>query len=104
MAEKLRWTSAAARDLEEIADYICRDSPSYAAAFVEKILAAAASIPDWPESGSIVPEFDDSSVREVFVRPYRLIYQTRGEVACILAIIHGARDLLGSWNVSERRP
>jgi plasmid stabilization system protein ParE len=34
MARKVKWTEAAWSDLEEAADYIARDSPHYAAAFV----------------------------------------------------------------------
>lgn len=40
-----------------------------------------------------VPEVGDESVRELFVKSYRLIYEIRREHVVILALIHGARRL-----------
>lgn len=36
MARKVIWTEVAWNDLEEAADYIAKDSPHYAAAFVRE--------------------------------------------------------------------
>ena len=47
----------------------------------------------------MVPEFGDATIREVFVRRYRLIYQVAGETVYVIGFIHGARDLQG---LSER--
>lgn len=41
MAWKVMWTASAWRDLEEVAEYIAKDSPHYAAAFVREMLYAA---------------------------------------------------------------
>jgi plasmid stabilization system protein ParE len=40
-----------------------------------------------------VPELNDPSVRELFVKRYRLIYELRPDRIVILAFIHGARQL-----------
>ena len=78
-------------DLEAAAEYIARDSEAYAAAFVEETKAAAASLSEMAERGQIVPEIRDASIRELLVRPYRVVYHlTPGQVT-ILAIIHGVR-------------
>ena len=37
---------------------------------------------------------NDDSVREVFIKKYRLIYELRQNRIVILAFIHGARQLL----------
>jgi len=39
MAQRLIWSAAAADDLQSIVEYIARDSPRYAAAVADKILA-----------------------------------------------------------------
>jgi len=43
MARKVTWTKSARIDLEEVADYIGKDSPNYAGAFVREVRDAARS-------------------------------------------------------------
>jgi addiction module RelE/StbE family toxin len=102
MARKVTWTESAWIDLEEVADYIAKDSPHYARAFVREVRDAARSLTDLAKRGRLVPEFNDPSIRELFVRSYRLIYQVMGQTVYIVGFIHGARDLLALWE-RERR-
>jgi plasmid stabilization system protein ParE len=102
MAWKVTWTESAWIDLEEVADYIGKDSPHYAGAFVREVRDAARSLGYLAERGRTVPEFNDPSIRELFVRSYRLIYQVTGQTVYIVGFIHGARDLVALWE-SERR-
>jgi toxin ParE1/3/4 len=96
MAREVVWTEPALDDLEAAAEYIARDSEFYAAAFVQEARAAAASLSEMAERGQIVPEFRDASLRELLVRPYRLVYRLDTRQVTILAIIHGARRV---WRV-----
>ena len=41
MARMVKWTEVAWNDLEEVSDYIAKDSRYYAAAFVRKVHDAA---------------------------------------------------------------
>jgi addiction module RelE/StbE family toxin len=93
MARKVTWTQSAWKDLEEIAEYIAKDSPHYAAAFVLEARDAARSLTFVAERGRTVPEFNDPGIRELFVRSYRLIYQVKEKAVNIIGLIHGARDL-----------
>jgi plasmid stabilization system protein ParE len=43
--------------------------------------------------GRIVPEMRDASIRELFVFSYRVIYRVEGEVATVVAVVHGKRLL-----------
>jgi toxin ParE1/3/4 len=90
MAREVVWTDPAWEDLTAAAEYIARDSEAYAAAFVQEIKDAATSLSEMAERGQLVPEFD-ASIRELRVRPYRLIYHLTARQVTILAIIHGAR-------------
>ena len=87
------WSERAWSDLEQIADYIAKDSRAYAASFVRQVKAKARSLRRFPEAGAIVPEFNDPAIRETFIKGYRLIYQVSANEAQLLALIHGARDL-----------
>jgi addiction module RelE/StbE family toxin len=96
------WTATAWQDLEEVADYISKDSPHYAAAFVREARDAARSLVILAERGRIVPEFNHSSIRELFVGSYRLIYQVTEQTVIVLGFIHGARDLWTLWQPQGR--
>jgi plasmid stabilization system protein ParE len=84
------WTRPAWDDLESAADYIARDSRAYAAAFVRDVRAAASSLSQFAERGQVVPEFRDRTMRELLVKPYRLVYRVTGERVVVLALVHGA--------------
>ncbi len=98
MARKVIWTESAWSDVEEVADFISRDSMYYAKAFIKEIREAAGSLETLCERGRVVPEFDDKNIRELFVRNYRLIYQLSGNAVYIVGFIHGARDLWVLWD------
>ena len=102
MARKVTWTESAWIDLEEVADYIAKDSPHYAGAFIREVRDAARSLAYLAERGRIVPEFNDPLIRELIVKTYRLIYQVTERTTYILGFIHGARDLFALWE-RERR-
>jgi addiction module RelE/StbE family toxin len=93
LARKLTWSQSAWDDLEESAEYISRDSPNYARVFVNEIRKTAQSLVTLSERGRIVPEFNTSEIREVFVRSYRLIYRVSINEVIIIGLVHGARDL-----------
>jgi toxin ParE1/3/4 len=96
MARELVWAEPAWDDLESAADYIARDSIAYAAAFVQEIKDAAASLTEFADRGQVVPEFSDETLRELLVEPYRLVYRITPERVSVLAIVHGARRI---WRV-----
>jgi plasmid stabilization system protein ParE len=49
MARKIIWSFEATDDLNAIADYIAKDSPFYAAAFVQEIRDASRSLKEFSE-------------------------------------------------------
>lgn len=102
MARRVAWTETAWRDLEHVADYIAEDSPGYAAALVRRIRDQARSLEELAERGRIVPELDESTVRELVVGSYRLIYEIGETEVHVLGLIHGARDLSAFWDQEAR--
>jgi len=90
MARQVIWSDPAWEDVEAAAQYIGRDSESYAAAFVQNAKDAAGSLAHFAERGQVVPEISDESIRELLVRPYRLIYRISADQVLILTLVHGA--------------
>lgn len=93
MDKEVVWSLQATADLESIVEYIFRDSEFYATAVARELVAAARSLTTFADRGRIVPEYEDSTVREIIVRRYRLIYRVKPERVEVLRIIHGARQM-----------
>ena len=93
MALKIKWSPKAASNLEEICDYIAKDSEYYASLFAKRVTAKVKAIPQFPKSGRIVPEYKDENLREKVYENYRIVYRLKGELIEIVAICHGARPL-----------
>jgi toxin ParE1/3/4 len=102
MAQRVVWSFEAASDLEALAQFIAKDSAFYAAGFVQGVLDAGRSLKEFSERGRIVPEFANPSIRELFVREYRLIYTIEASRVVILGLIHGRRDLNKLWRERKR--
>lgn len=67
------------------------DSELYASLTVSRLVAAAGRLIQFPALGRVVPEFDRPDLRELIVRPYRLVYRLRGESIEIATVFHAAR-------------
>ena len=93
MAFALTWSDEAEEDLSQIHGYIARDSPVYASDFLLRLIAAAESLIEMPEKGRRVPEVQDSSLRELIIGNYRLVYRLKVAEVQVVGIIHGARLL-----------
>ena len=93
MALKIKWSPRAASNLENICDYIAKDSEYYAILFAKKVTAIIKAIPQFPKSGRIVPEYNDENLREKIYENYRIVYRLNGGLIEIVAICHGAKPL-----------
>ena len=90
-------TKDAARDLEEICDYIDRhDAPARADHVLEQIEKAFHSLSKHPQRGNSPKELLDIGIREyreIFFKPYRIIYRVIGDNVYVLVIADGRRDM-----------
>ena len=95
MAYRLIWSPSARFDLREISVYIAEAAPIAAAKFIRGIFNTVERLPCFPESGRIVPDFGDPSIREVIRRPCRIVYRIRhsDEVVEIIRVWHAARGI-----------
>jgi toxin ParE1/3/4 len=91
---QVRWSLTAGNDLQDIEDFIARDSILHAIAFVDRIIEFTETLLKSPHIGRIVPEFNRPDLREVIFRSYRIVYLAQDEAVFILRVVHGSRDLL----------
>jgi toxin ParE1/3/4 len=62
---KVIWTEQAVDDLSNIADYCSHFSENYASSIVTKLFNKTNILKSMPEAGRIVPEKNNTSIREL---------------------------------------
>jgi toxin ParE1/3/4 len=90
---KIIWSKRALMDLEDIAEYIAKDSIKYANITVTRIIQDAERLKDNPLVGRIVPEVNDEKYRELIKGNYRTIYTFDERKVSVLTVHHSSRDL-----------
>ena len=90
-------TQDAVNDLDAIHDYIFdHDSPERAAYVVDKIEETFQSLSLFPERGGYPVELLAVGIkeyREVFFKPYRIVYRVLNNEVYVMMIVDGRRDL-----------
>jgi toxin ParE1/3/4 len=88
---RIRWTEQAVEDLAGIKAYIARDSLMLAQLVVVRLYTAVDQLALFPDSGRIIPERNDPSLRELVRPPYRIVYERTDDQVVILTVFHAAR-------------
>ena len=91
------WTDRARQRLRELHDYIAQSAPAVAAEVTRHLVTRSRQLGTLPYAGRRVPEYERTDVREILVRPYRIIYRIRSDLnrVDVLAVRH-YRQLLPS--------
>ncbi len=88
---RLRWTPAAAGDLESINDYLTQHLPTFAQSTIREIYQAILSLRSIPNRGR--PGREEGTRELVLPRlPYIVVYRVREDDIEILHIYHGAQQ------------
>jgi len=74
MACRIVWSQTAVEDLRQIVRFIALDDAAAAAGLAGRILKRIEQAAEFPFSNRAVPEKAEESIREVILRPYRIIY------------------------------
>lgn len=72
---EINWTKQAVKDIDNIAEFIAKDSEHYARIQVRRLILSTKSLEWFPKRGKIIPEKQDPLTREIFVGSYRVIYR-----------------------------
>lgn len=92
---RVEWSDCARDDLDDLVRFISRDSALYARLFGKRIVLAARRLQHFPESGRMIPEVEDKTLREIIVQGYRVMYRLEPGRVLVLAVMHGSRDVSG---------
>ena len=88
---QLRWTSAAAEDLENVANYLFERTPENAARLIREICDAPSALKSFPNRGRAGKK---EGTRELVIPslPYIIVYHVRGDAVHIVRILHSSQD------------
>jgi addiction module RelE/StbE family toxin len=93
MAE-VKFTVQSINDLDDIANYISKDSTFYAGLQIDKLIMRTDILSEFPQIGRVVPELYIKSIRELIEGNYRIVYRILNkETIHILTFHHSKRKL-----------
>lgn len=95
MAYALTWSPTARLDFRDLVGYIADFDPVAAEKFGQGIFEAVERLPHFPESGRMVPEFNEPTLREIIQKPCRIVYRLKHQEGTIqiVRIWHAARGI-----------
>jgi plasmid stabilization system protein ParE len=98
------WSEDAQGELDAIVDHIADDSPIDAMRVFDRLVEQARKLETFAERGRRVPELGArgrrSPLRELVVRPWRLIYALHDGHVMVIALVDSRRDFL-AWLVTR---
>ena len=90
---QIKWTEPALEDLNEIAEYIALDKISAAKKLVANVFNSVKRLKEFPLSGKVPEELEDSRYREIIVGPCRIFNRVDGDLVFILYVMRSKRAL-----------
>ncbi|HEX7324974.1 MAG TPA: type II toxin-antitoxin system RelE/ParE family toxin [Rhodanobacteraceae bacterium] len=94
---RLEWGIRAHGDFLDIVEFIARDSRVNARRVARRLDAAAMSLRQLPLRGRVPHEFPSSfrtTLRELAVPSWRMLYTVKGRIVKIAGVVDGRRDIL----------
>lgn len=85
---KVIWTDEATDQLEGIYNFLARNSELYARQLVDKLVARADALGDFPLMGRNQERYDHPNIRELIVVPYIMVYFVAQDQVEILTVLH----------------
>jgi toxin ParE1/3/4 len=99
---KVIWTDSAIQDLDDIGNYIAKDSERYAEVTIERLFNSVDILEKFPKAGKMVPEFENESIRELIRDSYRIVYHIIDDFRIDIITVHNCARLLGNtYDFSE---
>jgi len=88
------WSPRSLKDINEIANFIAKDSLQYAQAQVQLFFQKVQTLEQYPTSGRMVPELQTPSIRQVLCGHYRIIYEIVNPQKIGIITVHHQSRLL----------
>ena len=97
----VEFDNEAIEELISIEKYISKDSIYYANKTKTEIINKTEYLSMFPYMGRKVPEYNNTNLRELIYKSYRILYKVNSKIY-ILNIFHHSRNILNSINISTK--
>lgn len=91
---EIKWTDYAIENLNDIGDYIEKDSLRYAEIVVNTLFTATDILEQNLQAGRVVPEFNHKNIRELIRGSYRIVYLVLNDSRIDILTVHHSAQLL----------
>ncbi|MCD4679678.1 MAG: type II toxin-antitoxin system RelE/ParE family toxin [Bacteroidales bacterium] len=85
---KVIWSDSALFDLNDIGEFISKDSFRYAQITVESLFNSVEILKSYPKAGKMVLEIEDEQIRELIRGNYRIVYHIIDELRIDIVTVH----------------
>ena len=90
----VEFAESAVRDLDGILDWYCEQQvPEVGKRLVREIFTDVGRLPEFPESGRVVPELDVTKIRELIRPPFRIVYRIDDTRILVVRVWRSERTL-----------
>ena len=100
---KVNWTTNALQDLNDIGEYIAKDSQKYAELTVQEHFNHTDILEIYPKTGKKVEEFNDSSIRELIKGSYLIVYKIISIEQIDILTVHNCARLLSNTKTFKKK-
>ena len=92
MLALVSFSELAVRDVQDIKDwYASQSAPEVGQRLIREVFASVDQLAAFPESGRVVPEFDQPWLRELIRPPFRIVYRVDGERVRVVRVWRSER-------------
>jgi len=91
---KIKWTAFASKELDNISNYIAKESQSdeIALEFIKSIFQRTEQLELMPQSGQLEPHLKEFKVRYILESNYKIHYKYENNTVIITDIFHTKRN------------
>ncbi|MDX5321900.1 MAG: type II toxin-antitoxin system RelE/ParE family toxin [Bacteroidota bacterium] len=93
---QIRWTDFAIGELNQIGEFISKDSKRYAELTVSELFEATEILEKHPRTGAVVPMFQNDAIRQLIKGNYRIIYLILDEDSIDILTVHNGSRLISN--------
>ena len=97
------WTDNAIQDLNDIGDYIAKDSVRFAELTVSDLFNATDILETHPRAGVKTPEFNIDSIRHLVRGDYKIVYKIIDKSRIDIIAVHNCARLVTNTSSFRRR-
>ena len=91
---RVDWTPRASASFDALVSRLDELSAGAGRRLVDRVTERLSQLEAFPDSGRIVPEFEERLFRELVEGDYRIVYERFPDRVEVIAVVHGSRSLI----------